>query len=323
MDSGNLSVVYSEDGKTLLLVKDSHVLRFDIPQGVETIGCNAFVYCKDLVEVSIPDSVWEIGDQAFSGCGNLESVSVPASVICIGVDCFKDCDRLKAVHVDAENKVYASQDGVLFDKDFTVLLRYPAGKSGAHYDVPEGIVQVGWGAFEGSQALESVHIPSSVLLITDDAFCGCKALETVGFEEGLVTIADFAFMGCGSLRDLDFPSTLRTIGACAFSGCKRLRSVELPQGMVNLLSHSFCRCEHLREVWIPATARKIEDGIFDGCIWLWNIYCEVADPHDMKVGSFFSEEEDMAGRTLHVPAESVELYRAHPVLGRFGRIESA
>ncbi len=321
MDSGNQSVVYSEDGKTLLLVKDRHALRFDIPQGVETIGSNAFVYCKEIVGVSIPDSVKEIGDHAFSGCRSLESVSIPASVICIGVDCFKDCDRLKAVHVDAENQVYASFDGVLFDKDFTMLLRYPAGKSDTHYDVPEGIVQVGWGAFCGNRALEAVHIPSSVLLITDEAFCGCKSLERVGFEDGLVTIADFAFMDCGSLRDLEFPSTLRTIGACAFSGCKRLRSVELPQGLVNLLSYSFCRCERLREVRIPATARKIEDSIFDGCIWLLNIYCEVAAPDDMKVGSFFSDEEDMAGRTLHVPARSVVLYRTHPLFGRFSKIE--
>jgi hypothetical protein len=38
--------------------------------------------------------------------------------------------------------------------------------------------------------------------------------------------------------------------------------------------------------------------------------------------SFFSEEGDMACVALHVPSGCVDLYRGHPLFGRFGRIET-
>ena len=322
MDSKDLKVVCSEDGKGLLLVRGPHAVSFDIPHGVEFVLENAFVDCAELREVTIPCSVKEIGDNAFEDCRSIERIGIPASVTFIGRDCFKGCDRLLAIHVDAGNPAYASVDGVLFDKDFSTVLRYPAGKPDTCFDVPEGIVEIGCGAFEGNKSIRSVHVPSTVKLIADDAFCGCRALETVAFEEGLAGIAEFAFMGCCSLKDPAFPSTLRIIGAFAFSGCTRLRSVALPHGLVGLSFRCFDCCRRLREVRFPATVRKIGDSLFDGCLWFRDVYFEVSDPNDVEVVSFFSEEGDMACVALHVPSGSVDLYRGHPLFGRFRRIET-
>ena len=67
-------VLFSKDGKTLICYpKNSNLYNYEIPEGVEVIGVDAFEGCG-LVEVFCPNSLSEIGDGAFSSCGSLEKV---------------------------------------------------------------------------------------------------------------------------------------------------------------------------------------------------------------------------------------------------------
>ena len=61
-------LILSEDGKTLLGVKDKSVREVVIPDGVKSIGEQAFCGCSALVDIKIPDSVEFIGDLAFGYC---------------------------------------------------------------------------------------------------------------------------------------------------------------------------------------------------------------------------------------------------------------
>ena len=45
-----------------------------IPNGIKSIGNEAFGYCSALQSVTIPNSVESIGDSAFYGCSALQSV---------------------------------------------------------------------------------------------------------------------------------------------------------------------------------------------------------------------------------------------------------
>ncbi len=67
---------------------------FDIPQGVRSIGDEAFLSAAFITSVTIPDSVTEIGERAFFGCGKLVSVTVPDSATAIGASAFPDCPEL-------------------------------------------------------------------------------------------------------------------------------------------------------------------------------------------------------------------------------------
>ena len=50
--------------------------KFEVPDGVETIGENVFNGCTKLKEITIPKSVKKIGTKAFQNCPELEEVNV-------------------------------------------------------------------------------------------------------------------------------------------------------------------------------------------------------------------------------------------------------
>ena len=60
--------VKSEDGKTLLKLKERDVKEVVIPDSIISIADEAFSYCFKLTSIEIPNSVISIGNGAFSGC---------------------------------------------------------------------------------------------------------------------------------------------------------------------------------------------------------------------------------------------------------------
>lgn len=92
-------------------------------------------------------------------CTELKSITIPKSVTFIADNAF--CGRdIEHISVDENNQNYSSVDGVLFNKDKTVLISCPSGKS------------------------DNVSIPESVTSIDDNAFYGCENLTNITVYEG-------------------------------------------------------------------------------------------------------------------------------------------
>lgn len=89
----------SEDGKELLKCSPQAMGLIKIPEGIETIKCNAFENCCDIEGVVIPSSVNEIEQNAFSGCGALRSIELPSSLESIGKSVFRGCKSLESVRI--------------------------------------------------------------------------------------------------------------------------------------------------------------------------------------------------------------------------------
>lgn len=172
-------VLYSKDMTRLVAYpiqkKDA---SFDIPEGVKTIGDNAFTYAIHLVRVSIPESVESIGSYALQGCYQLQSVSIPKNTAHIGDGAFAGGYVLAEILVDSENAAYVSRDGVLYTRDMKRLLACPAGWPGDSFAIPEGVESVGGGAFQ-SCGLKSLTVPKSVRSFGNLAFSYCHQLKDV------------------------------------------------------------------------------------------------------------------------------------------------
>jgi BspA type Leucine rich repeat region (6 copies)/Domain of unknown function (DUF6383) len=157
-----------------------------IPNSVTSIGDYAFSYCYGLTSsLTIPNSVKSIGDYAFEHCfkfdftGSItDNITIGNSVTTIGNHAFDDCS-IKSIIVDSNNPNYSSDDGMMYNKDKSILIKCPEGKSGS-LTIPNSVTSIGNGAFAGCYGL--ITIPSSVTSIGDSAFYECGNMTSFKVE---------------------------------------------------------------------------------------------------------------------------------------------
>ena len=187
--------------------QNSNIKSVIIENGVTSIGNLAFSSCNSLIEVSLPSSIISLGVSAFSGCENLMSISIPANVADIQSIAFAGCKKLTSIEVDSNNENYSSINGVLFDKNITELVCYPAGKNDASYTVPNTVKSFAYGSFYDCENLTSVIIPSGVTSIGGASFWNCKNLKSIVIPKSVTKIDLFSFNGCESLKDIYYTGT--------------------------------------------------------------------------------------------------------------------
>ncbi len=203
-DKNKIELIYYPQGKEG---------EYEIPEGVTTIW-GAFDDCNGLTNIIIPDSVIYVGYFPFLGCSNLEDIKVSKG-----------------------NKEYTSEEGVLFNKDKTILIRFPAKKHGK-YKIPTGVTGIGVRAFGDCSGLTDVTIPKGVTYIGNSSFEDCSSLTHVVIPEGVTTIGESAFCGCINLTTIIIPESVITIYTkpfLIFAGCDNLTIYSTE----NSYAHSF------------------------------------------------------------------------------------
>ncbi|MEI6754490.1 MAG: leucine-rich repeat protein [Paludibacter sp.] len=147
-----------------------------IPSLVTKIGDYTFGNCSGFNGIlNIPSTVSSIGEYAFGFCNNLTSVNIPSSVNYIGIYAFDGCSGYFTVDVNNQN--YSSSDGILFDKQKTLLIQCPTSIKGS-YIISSTVNTIGVWAFENS-SLTSVSIPTTVTSMGVGAFYNCSNLTSI------------------------------------------------------------------------------------------------------------------------------------------------
>ena len=248
-------VLFKKDKDALIRCPEGREGRYTIPPDVNQLFPGAFDGCSLLTGVTIPKSVTLIGGmRVFSGCTLLTSagpvgsgcsiefgwdkipsfafcgspvstVTIPESVTEIDPQAFSDCAELKEIRVSDGNSAYCSVDGVLFSKDKTLLVRYPAGKETGSYTVPDGVTALGPYAFRDCVGLTEVRLPGSVNAIGRYAFRSCTGLAAIAIPEGVTKLPDHAFYECRGLVTVRIPASVTEIGNDAFGNCSALTDV--------------------------------------------------------------------------------------------------
>jgi hypothetical protein len=127
--------------------------------------------------LDIPESVTEVMESAFWNCG-FTGLNIPNSLTTIGVSAFSTWNSLTFINVGLDNPVYSSANGVLFNKEKSILMQYPRNKAGA-YIIPNSVTTVKASAFELAKNLTSVTIGNLVTEIGEYAFYGCSGLTSI------------------------------------------------------------------------------------------------------------------------------------------------
>ncbi len=263
---------------------------------------------KSETKYIIPDGVTSIGDYAFEGRTSLISITIPDSVTDIGWYAFEGCTSLTRIDVAAGNEQYTSLDGVLFDKDKTVLMQYPIGKSETKYTIPDGVTSIGDYAFGDCTSLASITIPDSVTDIGDGAFFDCRSMTSIAISNRVTSIGDYAFNHCTSLASITIPDSVIDVGDGAFSVCDSLTRIDVtagneqytsldgvlfdkdktvliqypigrsetkytvPEGVTSIKESAFEGCISLISITIPESVKSIESHAFSCCEKLSDVY---------------------------------------------------
>jgi len=143
-DISNWNIKYIPDN---FFDSNKQIKEFTIPNGVTSIGQEAFADCSNLVSVVIPNGVTSIKWAAFYGCTGLTSIEIPNSVTSIREGVFYGCTGLKSVIIS------------------------------------NSVTNIGLEVFSHCTGLTSVTIPNSVTRIESSAFTGCSSLPSVSISK--------------------------------------------------------------------------------------------------------------------------------------------
>ena len=287
---------YTTDTQPWASVRDQ-IVQIDLPDGITSIGRNAFADCTGLTSVDIPDSVTSIGYWAFAGCSSLASVSLGSGVSEVVSGAFLRCSALTAFQVEEGNLTFAAPDGVLYNTIQNKLVAYPGGKQQTSYVIADGTTQIDLWAFTACTALTSVTIPEGVTAIGDYACSNCSGLTSITIPDSVASISMSAFADCTGLTSVTVPLSC-SVNQYAFYNCTGIEEIHFTPGtgsgssvLRNLWSYSEAEqltasfaegitqiidglygCGKLTALVLPASLTSVGTGAFTGCNNLTDVY---------------------------------------------------
>jgi hypothetical protein len=211
-------------------------------KGLLSIASSAFARCKNLTSLTIPASVASIEGDAFYDCSSLTALAVepgsaalsaedgvlydrdkttllwypegksgsaftiPKSVTALGNYKFTNAasySKLSMVAVEGRSAGLSAEDGVLYNKEKTVIIWYPGARGDTSFVIPPTVKTILRNAFTASKNLRTITIPASVTAIESGAF-RYTGLASVTFPASVTSIGNNAFSDAARLNSVTF-----------------------------------------------------------------------------------------------------------------------
>ena len=293
----------------LTFLQYSNLTEVVIPNSVTSIGNSAFAYCEKLATIIIGNSLKTIGKDAFFKCSKLASINLPKTVESIGSEAFEYCYELTAINVDADNPNFTSIDGVLYNKDVSKLLVYPAGKTG-EYIFPETVTVINEYGFSTCQGLTSITIPETITEIGDFTFFECSNLTEIHLPNTITKIGNSVFRRTKSLETIIFPNSVAEMGISVF-GAAGIEYITFPTSITAIPTYAFELCANLTAVALPNSINSIGNEAFYECNNLTSLLIDSDKPPVLN-GNPFAGITNKSNITIYVPAGMEANYAGSP-----------
>lgn len=157
-------------------------------------------------------TVTEIAARAFAGLDVLE-LTLPAGLEQVDAEAFHGASSLRSLSISTDNAYFSTLDGVLYNKDRTVLIRYPEGKRQTAFVVPDTVRSIASGAFANCSTLQQIVLPNGLQAIGESAFAR-SGLKKIELPDSTAHLGSKAFEGCTMMTSFTAYG-LETIGANA------------------------------------------------------------------------------------------------------------
>ena len=235
-------ILYSKDKSKLILAPYGYEVNdLYIPNSVKEIGEYSFMSCSKIKgSLYLPEELKSIGRSSFSGCGISGEANIPSSVTSIDQTSFSGVENVIKINVDSNNLNYSSQDGILYNKDKTELIKAPRGLTINNLTLPDSLKVIDGTAFYSCKNITgTLTLNASLETIKAQAFENCLGINKIIFNNNLKTIEYSAFLGCSNVEGtLIIPESATNIGFQIFLGCGKIdkikcRATSKPDGWNN------------------------------------------------------------------------------------------
>ena len=288
-----------------------------LPDGITSIGDFAFNNeSYNITSIHLPEGIRRIGKYAFAGNAGLTSISIPASVELIDTAAFYYCMALTAVHVNSSNRHYCSENGVLFNKDKSKLIIYPAMKQDSYYALPSNVKQIEIGAFLECQSLTEIVLPEGITTISSEAFSYCTNLVEINIPNSVNYIGEYAFDGTAIYEnESNWTDGVLYIDNYLIDSNSDIPNIyEIRNGTRLIVTDAFSYTSALKEITIPASVISIGEDAFRSCSALQKITVLAENPPVLGANVFENVNRNIP---LYVPAGSLERYREAAIWNEF------
>ena len=283
---------------------DSSLSNIELPNKLTKISDYCFAYCS-FKEIYIPEGVETIGDNAFLYCGELTKINIPSSVKTIENSAFVRCPNLTTIESAEENTNFEFRNGVLLGnagKEMIIILENAI--NGDTFTVPTGVTTLQDNMLSSFSNVTTLEIPETVTSISASFINGNitniiidsnnkqymtdgKAIYTkngktlvryyaddteIVIDEGVEIVANRAFSQRAKCTSITLPDSLKQIDGYAFQLCDKLQSISLGS-KVEKLDSLFIYNSYIKEISIDEknTNFLIRDGAlynYDGTVFI-------------------------------------------------------
>ena len=251
--------------------RPSHILKkIVIPDGVLSIGSQAFQNCTHLTEIVIPDSVRRIAGMAFADCSSLTDIWLPDHLMDISQGLFTRCSNLKRI-VIPEGVRTIGEDAfiscfhlteVILPHSLTCLENgaFRGCLALAAIEIPESVTEFGYDVFRNTEWMQLRRSENPLVIVNHTLLNGKSCSGSVVIPEQVSVIAPYA-MERGSMTEVILPQSVRKIGGWAFSQCSRLNCITILNPECEIFDDSQTISNSAKRIGVNRYA-----GIYDGVI---------------------------------------------------------
>ena len=282
-----------------------------LPEGLEYIGREAFYPSLGIETMTLPSSIKTIGNGAFAGDGLYYSNLIKLDL--------SKCKELKAIpeqmcyYVNTLTDILWPQDGVLTDIGYGAFLSCSALKK---VNLPASVENIGQMAFFmydeiHPTMLEEVRLGKNVKKIEANAFGKLLALKRFFIDAVTPPAVDeegptFVYTPVGdAVLYVPASSVEQYKVAQDFSKFGQIvgfDSFERTETGMGLNLNAFKNATHLKNIYLPKNTEYVEEGAFEGCTMLENVYIAPSTPDYFGENAF----PDQEGTTIWVSNQEMK-----------------
>lgn len=148
----------------------------------------------------------------------LEKITIPSTALHISWPFLTSTAPLKTIEVAADNPYLTSVDGVLYNKDMSVLIRYPNASEITDFTVPDTVGHIYSSAFAWNQTLESITFNGTETMIDPYAFREMQSLSEIAIPASVSLLPRQVFCNNKTLSKI-YLSAETAFSLETFSGC--------------------------------------------------------------------------------------------------------